>query len=114
MSITDEEEISLRTNSSDIKAALLKGVGGAAPILGPMISEALAAVIPNQKVSRVIAFVEVLEIKLKHLQEDFLKQKMMTEEVTDLLEDALNQASRVDVPRPRGVHCIASEKWTHV
>jgi hypothetical protein len=55
-----------------------------------VISEALASVLPNKKISRVIAFVEVLEIKLKHLQEDFLKQKMMTEEVTDLLEDALS------------------------
>ena len=94
LSIVDDEEISLRTNASDIKAALLKGIVGAAPVLGPLVSEALVSFIPNQKIDRVIAFVEVLEIKLRHLEEDYLKQKILTEEFTDLFEDALNQASR--------------------
>jgi hypothetical protein len=94
LSIVDDGQINLRTISSDVKAALLKGVVGAAPMLGPLISEALSIIIPNQKINRVIAFVEVLEIKLKHLEEDLLTQKLFTEEFTDLLEDALNQATR--------------------
>lgn len=94
LSIIDGEEVSLRTNSADIRAALVKGLIGAAPIVGPMISEALSSVIPNQKIDRLITFVQVLDIKVRHLEENFLKQKMLTEEFTDLFEDGLNQAAR--------------------
>lgn len=94
LSIIDDEEINLRTNTADIKATLIRGVVGAAPLVGPIISEALVSFIPNQKINRVIVFIECLDIKLRHLEADVLKQKMLTEEFTDLFEDAANQATR--------------------
>jgi hypothetical protein len=44
LSIIDDEEINLRTNSSDIKASLIKAVVGAAPLLGSLISERVSSV----------------------------------------------------------------------
>jgi hypothetical protein len=94
LSIVDEPEISLRTNAADIKTALVKGISGAAPIIGPMLAEALGSIIPDQKINRMVTFVEILEMKVKHLEENVLRNKIFTEEFTDLFEDALNQASR--------------------
>ena len=55
--------------------------------------EIISYVIPDQKLERVTLFTEVLRIKPDHLHDDFIKEKLQTEEGTDLLEDSLHQAS---------------------
>jgi len=89
-----DEEIEIHTNRADIAASLIKGIIGAAPIVGPIFAETLSATIPNQKIDRVIACVKLLEDKIKYIEGDRLKEKLQSEEFTDLLEDGLNQASR--------------------
>lgn len=95
------EEIKIETNRSDYAAALVRGIIGAAPVVGPMVAEALAAGIPNQKLERVISFTKLLEDKLNYLEEEVLKEKFKTEEFGDLLEDALLQASGALSPERR-------------
>jgi len=92
--IANDEEVKLKTNKADIAALLVKGTVGVIPLWGPMIAETLTAIIPNQKMDRVISFLSILEYKLKDIEGDVLKQKMQTEEFTDLLEDGFVQASR--------------------
>jgi hypothetical protein len=89
-----DEEIEIKTNRSDIAAALIRGVVGAAPFVGPIIAETLSATIPNQKTDRIITFVKVLEDKINYLEEDLLNEKFRSEEFADLLEDGLQLASR--------------------
>ena len=50
--------------------------------------------IPNQKTERIVLFVEILNDKLKYLEQEVIEQKLKTEEFTDLLEDGFVQASR--------------------
>jgi len=46
-----DEQIDVNTNRSDIAAVVLKGLVGAAPLVGPLLAEALGMAIPNQKLS---------------------------------------------------------------
>jgi hypothetical protein len=92
--IKPQDQTDLEANRSDLASAFLKGVIGAAPLVGPMLAEALGVTIPNQKMDRLITFARVLDDKIGYLEEDMANQKMRTEEFTDLLEDGLVQASR--------------------
>lgn len=92
--ITGDEEIEIESNKSDYAALLIKGLLGVAPIVGPIMAETLANSIPNQKLDRVIEFTKILESKLNRLDESVIRIKFKTEKFTDLLEDALLQASR--------------------
>ncbi len=51
----------LAYNNRDKVTTVLKGISGAVPIAGPMISEILGAVIPQQRLDRVVEFVACLE-----------------------------------------------------
>jgi hypothetical protein len=86
--------IELKTNKSDIVTLLIKGIIGAAPLVGPIIAETLSITIPNQKLERLISFTEVLEMKVKNLETAVNENKFKSPEFTDLLEDAMLQASR--------------------
>lgn len=93
---SDEEEIDLQTNRWDVLGAFVRGTIGAAPELGPMIAEIITSRIPEQKLDRVCRLAGLLELKVKFLTGDvnYIKEKLESEEGSDLLEDALNQASR--------------------
>jgi hypothetical protein len=96
LSIIKDKEIDLEGNKSDIGSMLAKGVIGAVPIpyLGAMIAEVVSAIIPNQKLERLTIFVKVLDDKVKYIEKSVLKEKLCSQEGTDLLEDGLIQASR--------------------
>lgn len=97
---SDEEEIDLQTNRWDVLAAFVRGTIGAAPEFGPMIAEIITSRIPEQKLDRVCRLAGLLELKVKFLTDDVnsIKDKLQSEEGSDLLEDALNQASRATSP----------------
>ena len=88
------EDLEITANKADYVSALVKGIVGIAPVVGPMLAEAITLGIPNQKLDRVITFVKVFEDRIKYLEEDLLKERIKSEEFGDLLEDALPQASR--------------------
>src|SRR5215510_8642190 len=90
LSITmHNETIHLETNRSDIAASLIRGIVGATPVVGPIVAEALSMTIPNQKIDRIVAFLRILEDKLKYVEQDLLKEASKSEEFNDLLEDGL-------------------------
>ncbi len=94
ISIVDtDQEISLETSKEDMMALFVKSVFGVVPFGAP-IGEAITAVIPNQKLERVIDFVQVLNHKIKNAERNIEEHELKTQEFTDLLEDALGQASR--------------------
>lgn len=94
ISILDtNQEISLKTSKEDMMALLAKSIFSLVPFGAP-IGEAITAVIPDQKLERVINFVQVLNYKITNAERKIEEHELKTEEFTDLLEDALGQASR--------------------
>jgi hypothetical protein len=94
LSITKIESPDLENRQSDVGAAFLKGLVGAAPLVGPLLAEAIGVSIPNQKLDRLIAFAKELDDRVKYLEQDTVTLKTESENFNDLLEDALTQASR--------------------
>ncbi|MBO0137372.1 hypothetical protein J0673_13780 [Vibrio sp. Vb2736] len=84
----------MSTNKSDVAALLGKGVVGAIPIIGPLAAEVVGTIIPNQRVDRIEAMLQLLESKLDGVEQEILKQKIMQPEYIDLVEDCFIQASR--------------------
>ena len=94
ISIVDtEQEVSLETNKEDMMSLFVKSVFGIIPFGSP-IGEAITTVIPNQKLERVVDFVHILNYKIKNAERKIEEQELKSTEFTDLLEDALGQASR--------------------
>jgi hypothetical protein len=71
----------------------VKGIFGIVPFGSPIV-EAITTVIPNQKLERLVDFVQILNYKIKNAERKIEDHELKTEEFTDLLEDALGQASR--------------------
>lgn len=84
----------MTTRTSDIVAILSKGVLGAFPFVGPLAAEVVGAIIPNQRLDRIEVFLKKLEEKISGLDQEKIKQKFMTAESVDLLEDGFYQVSR--------------------
>lgn len=86
----------LAPNTPDKLAALAKGVLGACPYIGPILSEVVGAVIPNQRIDRIVTFVQGLEARVSATEQDLARFRIhlgCTEGV-DLLEEGLMQAAR--------------------
>ncbi len=94
LSIVDtEQEINLETNKEDMMSLFIKSIFGIVPFGSP-IGEAITAVIPHQKLERVVDFVQILNYKIKNAERKIEEHELKSQEFTDLLEDALGQASR--------------------
>lgn len=107
-----EEERSGSTR--EVGAAFLKSLAGYAPFVGPILGEAIGVVIPSQKLERLYIFAQVLEDRVKYLEEDTARLKMQSEEFTDLMEDGLIQASRAMTDERRGyIASLLKNSITH-
>lgn len=84
----------LGNTTTDIVTSLVKGTTGMVPVVGPLIAEIVGNVIPNQRVDRIVRFVQLLEERLGKLEQEALKAKVSQPLVIDLLEDAFTQAAR--------------------
>jgi len=67
---------------------------GAVPFAGQLLCEIVDEIIPNQKIDRLIKFVEILDKKLSAFQQEFIKQEVQKEECADFFEEGIRQASR--------------------
>ena len=118
--LNTEVDFDIETNNSDRAAMVLKSVVGAAPVVGPLLNEVITSVIPNQKQERIIHFLGIFANKVKFLEKDVFEAKIKTEEFTDLLEDALRQASRALTDDRKEYiasllkNSIVEEKLTHI
>jgi len=86
----------LKSNDVDKGVALIKGITGAIPFIGPMIAEIVGEIIPNQRIDRMSQLLSILDSKLSKLEitQEELKQKMTEESYINLLEDGMWQAAR--------------------
>ncbi|WP_417788414.1 hypothetical protein [Stutzerimonas xanthomarina] len=86
----------LETNSHDRLVSAAKGVVGACPLIGPLAAEALGAIIPKQRLDRVVEFLRGLESEVQKLDcrlEKF-EENIVGAEGLDILEEGLIQAAR--------------------
>lgn len=89
-----EQLPSLGNTSRDIVASLAKGTTGMVPFVGSLIAEVVGNIIPNQRVDRIVRFVELLEQRLGKFEEETLRRKLVDPQVVDILEDSFTQAAR--------------------
>jgi hypothetical protein len=92
--MTTPEQPKLGNTSTDIVTSLAKGITGAVPIVGSLISEIVGNIIPNQRVDRIVRFVQLLDERLGRVERAVLEVRLLQPEVIDLLEDAFTQAAR--------------------
>lgn len=85
---------SLNVSTSDYITSLAKGAFGAIPFAGPIAAEIIGHAIPNQRADRIVRFVELLEERVKHLEQDAFRERCLEQDSVDLIEDALFQAAR--------------------
>ena len=85
---------SLNVSTSDYVTSLAKGAFGAIPFAGPIAAEIIGHIIPNQRADRIVRFVELLEERVKHLEQESFRERCLQPDSVDLVEDALFQAAR--------------------
>lgn len=88
----DDLPLALRTHASDRAAASLRAVLGNVPGAGALINEVIDAVIPNQRIDRVCAYVDRLARRLARLERDLDAAEFGPEQVA-LFEDGLRGAA---------------------
>jgi len=86
----------LDTNIRDRLVSVAQGVSGACPLIGPIISEAIGQLIPNQRLDRVVSFLKTLEEDFAQVQSrlDWIERNSATPEGLDILEEGMLQAAR--------------------
>ena len=90
--MTDNENKALEihdTQKVDYVVAAAKGVLGAIPFVGSLLSELAGIVIPNQRIDRIEKFAKVLAERISKIDEYFVRAELSDETFTDLLEEAL-------------------------
>ncbi|MFW6114130.1 MAG: hypothetical protein ACOC7K_00140 [bacterium] len=92
--MTVPEQPRLGATSTDIVASLAKGTTGMVPVIGPLVAEIVGNIIPNQRVERIVRFVQLLNERLSNLEQEVLNSKLKQPPVVDFLEDAFIQAAR--------------------
>jgi hypothetical protein len=90
----ERSDISLESEAPDKAATTLKGLLGIIPGVGSVLQEAVGVVIPNQRIDRVVRTMKIFAQKVDYIESDVLRLKMLSEEFTDFLEDAIPQAAR--------------------
>lgn len=85
----------LNSNSTDRLVSVAKGVVGACPFIGPLVSEAIGTLIPKQRLDRVIDFLRTLEEVVQSLDKRFMyfETNLKSSEGLCILEDGLIQAA---------------------
>jgi len=84
----------LAPQTVDYVVGAVKSIVGAAPFAGSLLVEIAGAVIPNQRMDRIAKFAADLEVRLTRIEQDFVVSQLHDEHFTDLMEEALRQASR--------------------
>ncbi|PTN32679.1 hypothetical protein [Desulfonatronum sp. SC1] len=86
----------LQTQTIDRTAAVVRGVVGAVPVIGPLVAEVISGVIPGQKLQRLEQWLHLFSTRVHSLEDGVkrLNDRLRTPKGSDLLEDALLEASR--------------------
>ncbi|MDP9606936.1 UNVERIFIED_ORG: hypothetical protein J2W38_006756 [Variovorax paradoxus] len=92
----------LAQNATDHLVATAKAGLSAVPLVGSLLSELAASLIPHQRTDRIVDFARKLESRLGDLDQDQLRNKLMDENFTDLVEESALQAVRGVTDERRG------------
>lgn len=84
----------MSTKEADIATIIGKGLLGAIPFVGPLMAEIVGAVIPNQRIDRIESLLMLLESKISIEDRHKVKERIVSPESVDLMEDGFIQASR--------------------
>jgi hypothetical protein len=84
----------LSSQPIDYVTSAAKGILGAVPFAGSLLAELAGTVIPNQRIDRIVKFAQILEKRLKSIEERFIWSQLKDENFSDLLEESLRQAAR--------------------
>lgn len=92
--MTDDLRPKLGNTTRDLVTSIARGTTGMVPVVGSLIAEVVGNVIPNQRIDRIVRFVELMEARLGSLEQGILRTKLLHPEAVDILEDAFTQAAR--------------------
>jgi len=86
----------LEPGSQDRLASAAKGVVGACPLIGPLASEAIGALIPNQRLDRVVEFLRNLEAEVRKFDGrlEYFEKNIRSAEGLDIMEEGIMQSAR--------------------
>lgn len=92
--MSDTTDDKLASRAPDYVASAAKAALGAVPFAGSLLAEIAGSIIPNQRIERIVDFASQLEARLSGVERDLIHAKLTDENFTDLMEEALRQASR--------------------
>lgn len=84
----------LKLNKMDYAALVAKGVAGAIPYAGGIVTEIIETLIPNQRLDRITRFLGKLDLRVGRLESEQTTARLRESETIDLFEDAVSQAAR--------------------
>ena len=87
-------ENELEKNKTDLLTSAAKSVFGALPVAGPLLSELIGNLIPDQRIDRLSKYIIELERKLSDLSAERIRELLKDDECIDLFEEGFVQASR--------------------
>ena len=84
----------LQTNRTDRIASSAKAVFGMVPVAGSVLAEIVGEIIPNQRMDRLVKFVEKLGERVEHLEAGTFGDRCKIPDCVNLIEGALFLAAR--------------------
>jgi hypothetical protein len=96
MNLEDRRKLpdAVKPQAIDYVASGVKGALALVPFAGSLLGEIAGSIIPNQRIDRIASFAAQLEARIGGLEESSVRGQLGDEEFTDLVEEALRQASR--------------------
>jgi hypothetical protein len=88
-----ELQPNLDANEVDHFVAAVQASLGGVPGIGPIVAGLVTSVIPRQRLDRVADMVRILNDRVSDLEQDFVRERMLTPEFVDLLEESFRQAA---------------------
>ncbi|MGB8220642.1 MAG: hypothetical protein WCE46_09705 [Methanoregula sp.] len=84
----------LEIQTVDIAASAMKSALSLLPTVGPLMSELVGTIIPNQRFDRLVKYSIQLEKKTEKIDSTLFKLALQNENFTELMEESLRQAAR--------------------
>lgn len=89
-----DDKVRLDNNKSDWAAVMAKGGLGSIPFAGSFLAEIAGALIPNQRLDRLVKYATELNSRLEKIPEELMDQLRNNEQFIDLVEESFVRASR--------------------
>lgn len=89
-----EKDNNLDANFLDHRVATYKAIVGLVPGFGSILSEVVGAIIPDQRMDRLVQYIKLLDEKVQKIDSNLLENAKQNELAIDLIEEGFVQASR--------------------